>query len=289
MAHRNIDASSQHAKNNGSMVGISNGIGAERMERMNLGNIPRDGSMMLPWTNTAVCDSSEASTPTAKVNVLAKPPPATDIGTLHPPTDQGVAPTNGGGGGGGGSVDQTVRREPSLTINTALNDIFTSPASLPSVPSCLCNPTALRIMEAFQYAQLRPADALLDRSLLLLRKGVDMCERSLSCISCRQASSALASLMLMQGAMRCYSSILTARTSGGENVPKGISEVTIGGFEVDDSIQSQVVAAVVRAEMRRAVGVLVAFEKFVQDSGSSSRVSQAIYHLSRALREELNL
>ena len=157
-----------------------------------------------------------------------------------------------------------------------------------SATACLCDPTCLRVVESFQQAQSRPTDASLDRSLLLLRNGITVCERSLTCSSCTQDSSTLASLLLIQGAMRCYSALLATATGNSNNV-QGLSGVTIGNFEVDDVLHCHIVVAVVKAEMRRGINVLVALEKGSQISRSNSRVLPAINHLSRALREEFSL
>ena len=74
---------------------------------------------------------------------------------------------------------------------------------------------------------------------------------------------------------------------------EGLSGIAVGEFEVEDDVRGEVVAAVVRAEMRRGFEVLERLEGYVEreDGGTEDAVrrrslGKAIGSLSRALREE---
>ena len=163
---------------------------------------------------------------------------------------------------------------------------YPTPSSLSNSKACLCDPTSLRIIESFKHTQLRPADTILDRALLLLRSGVSMCEQSLTCASCIESSSSLASLLLIQDALSCYSSIASQIHNTGALV--NLSGVAIGCFEIDGTLQSRVVAEVVKAEMQRGINVLRAFEEAARTNTSDSLVLQAVSQLSKALREKFS-
>ncbi|MCJ1331931.1 hypothetical protein MMC10_008623 [Thelotrema lepadinum] len=193
------------------------------------------------------------------------------------------------------SLEESMLLLPESTLADMTNASLSAFGELPTMAlalnptTCLCNPCSLRILEPLQYAELQSHEAAVDRSLELLRTGVSVCQSSLSCVTCWQNSSSLAFLLLMQGVMKCYTSLLASREEHSRNI-QNKSAVTIGAFEVDTHLHNEVVSAVIKAEMTKAAEVLLAYEAALQHDGqSNSRLLQATKHFSRALKEEFQI
>ena len=274
-SHLLADAGHHHMRRNSGMANIGLGSETERLE--NTSTKP-ENSAMLPWagpTGPDMCDSPRHG---GEPNLSMHSSPSSGLMEL----DSGFVTR----GTSGISTDQLSLHDPSLSA-TGYSDTYPTPLSIPSSTACLCDPTCLRIVESFQHAQLRPSDTMLDRALLLLRSGISMCEQSLTCATCIQRSSPLAFILLIQDAMKSYQSLLASQ-AGNPSANPTVSGVTIGCFEVDDALQSQVVIEVVKAEMQKAISVLRAFEEATQSNKNSTCLQQAITHLSKALREEFS-
>ena len=264
---------------------------SEKLARLRIGNLGHETSAKLHWPIQGESEFSESPTHMAMPDLSTNSSPSANLMDLSGPTapmnpqSSHVRPETTG------TELEFPLQETFVSTSTAFDGPYSAPIGLPIPTACLCDPTCLRIVESFQDAQLRPADIPLDRLLLLLRCGVTMCEQSLKCALCMQRTPLLASLLLMHGAMTGYSSLLASQngtSNGGSNGNRSVFGVTIGDFEVDDSLQSQVVSEVVKTEMGRGIKVLKAFEKATQNSNSSARMSQAINHLSRALLEDFS-
>ena len=193
------------------------------------------------------------------------------------------------------TLEQSMLLSPASTLADMTNaslSAFGEPHTIAldlNPTTCLCNPSSLRILEPLQYAELQSHEAAVDRSLELLRTGVSVCQSSLSCVTCWQNSSSLAFLLLMQGVMKCYTSLLASREEHSRNT-QNKSPVTIGAFEVDTHLHNEVVSAVIKAEMTKAAEVLLAYEAALQHDGqTNSCLLQATKHFSRALKEEFQI
>ena len=195
------------------------------------------------------------------------------------------------------ALEQGMLLSPISTLtdltNHSLSTFGHSPQAIPlgvDLPTCLCDASSLRILEPLQYAELQPQEAAVDRSLQLLHRGVSVCQSSLTCAACWQSSSSLASLLLMQGVMKCYNSLLASCEEYAPSDDQNKSQVTIGAFQVDKHLQNEVVSAIIKAEMTKAADVLRAYDAALQQNDqSNSRLLQAAKYFSRALKEEFQI
>jgi hypothetical protein len=181
--------------------------------------------------------------------------------------------------------------------NTSVIDFQAPLASGPTLGAsnspCTCSPFAMsHLLSVLPGALQEPVASMLDHTLALLQSSLRMCEQSIKCRACRHNSGALLSLSFIHRAMSHYAKILsTVFASESDDLNVGESDfgvVAIGGLEVDGSLQRRILEAIVRAEMKAGVDLLMTCEQILggDDGNIGGKVGAMEVQLASALREE---